>query len=292
MARPARGAATHLEFCLVPPCGRQRRIQWIVVTRQDDRAAIPQQRLDQCLVVAVAQLVLITSGLARSSDVGRVAVREPVRAVEPLEAVSPVAAFDLDTLHPIVDERQILKTGTPAPGRRRGDARSPGVAEQPAETLLNHDVPPHRLLDRVVDRGPRAQKLLVQLARIRQLPNACHEWPEVIAGRDHPEEVDDSPVHIVVNLDLRGRFREQDRRAAAERFDVESMRRQGCEERFFDSRAAFPSKPGKRGTNFADCHVFILIFQVLTIKKGPVIGANRLNVVPYTRPQRAVKRFW
>lgn len=90
MARPARGAATHLEFRLVPPCGRQRRIQRIVVTRQDDRATIPQQRLNQCLVVAIAQLMLVASGLARSSDVGRVAVREPVRAVEPLEAVAPV----------------------------------------------------------------------------------------------------------------------------------------------------------------------------------------------------------
>ena len=188
MARPARGAATHLEFRLVPPGGRQRRIQRIVVTRQDDRAAIPQQRLDQRLVVAVTQLVLVASGLARSSDVGRIAVCEPARPAEPLEAVAPVAAFDLDTLQPVVDERQVFKARAPAPGRRRGDAGAPGLSEQPAETLLNHDVPPHRLLDRVVDRRPRAQKLLVQLARIRQLPNACHERSEIVSGRNDPEK--------------------------------------------------------------------------------------------------------
>ena len=126
----------------------------IVVTRQDDRATIPQQRLNQCLVVAIAQLVLVASGLARSSDVGRVAVREPVRAVEPLEAVAPVAAFDLNLLYPIVYNGQVFKARTPAPGRACCYSRSPGISEQSAKALLDDEIPPHRLLDRIMDRRP------------------------------------------------------------------------------------------------------------------------------------------
>ena len=260
VACPAGGAATHFDLRFVPPCGRQRRIQFTVIPGKDDRPIVMQQCFDQRLVVAVAQLVFVAAGLAHTGHIRRIAIGEPAGAGEPRQAVAPVAALDLHLLQPVVDKRQIVEARPPAVGRRRGDAGAPGAAEHAAERLAGHKIPACRLLDRIVDRGPGAEALLVKFAGIRHLTHSRHERPEIFAGRDHTEEAHNAAVDVIIDFDLRRGFGDQDRSAAAERLYITAVRRQGCEQRAFDPGIAFPTEPGKRGTDFACIHIVLVLF--------------------------------
>ena len=103
--RPTGGGTCHLDRPHVPARITQGRIERTVVTAQDHRAVVGDQSPDQLLVIAVVELMLVAARLARAGHVGRIAVCQPAVAAEPLEDVAPVAALDLDALHPLVDAR-------------------------------------------------------------------------------------------------------------------------------------------------------------------------------------------
>ena len=117
--RPTGGGTCHLDRPHVPARITQGRIERSVVTAQDHRAVVGDQSPDQFLMIAIVELMLVTARLARAGHVGRIAVCQPAVAAEPLEDVAPVAALDLDALHPLVDARQVVKAADPLRRPRR-----------------------------------------------------------------------------------------------------------------------------------------------------------------------------
>jgi hypothetical protein len=89
---------------------------------------------------------------------------------------------------------------------------------KPANDCQRDDVPAARALDIVVDGVPRLAAVLPLGARVGRQLEQRHELPAV---PEHPEEVHEAVVGVVVDVELPGWLREQHGAAAAEDLDVD-----------------------------------------------------------------------
>ena len=216
-------------------------------------------------MIGVLEFMFIPACFACSCDVWGIAVGEISRAGKAAQAISPVAAFDLDPAHSFVNSWEIVERSLPPASRRSADAGSPGVTEKASEALLSDVVPSCGLFDGLMYGWPCPQTLLIQFSGIGHFADSCHEGAEVLFACDHAEEADDAPVDIVASFDFAGRLCHKDRSPAAEGFNVLCMRGKSIQHSVFNSGISFSAEPGERSTDFV--HFVFLICKIA--KKNP-----------------------
>ena len=107
---PPRSRTDDINLEPIPSGIFKRRINRVVIARQQNSAVVGEQRFDQFSVIAIPELVLVASSLARARNVGRIAICQPPGTAETRQHIPPVAALNLDTLHSIVNAREIVET--------------------------------------------------------------------------------------------------------------------------------------------------------------------------------------
>ena len=80
--RPPSSRTDDINLEPIPSGIFKRRINWVVIAGQQNSAVVGEQRFDQFSVIAIPELVLVASSLARARNVGRIAIGQPAGTAE------------------------------------------------------------------------------------------------------------------------------------------------------------------------------------------------------------------